>query len=111
MFKMNEYIADSCISISYQSCTLKMSCEVSMVLLHSVHVCSQAVPQKFTAQTKDGALLLPGQALLLVEIGWPSVAVSCGHSLCLAPFRQRFMSPDRHGYKEDLFLFHCSGED
>lgn len=33
---MNECIADGCISISYQSCTLKMSCEVSVVLLHTV---------------------------------------------------------------------------
>lgn len=32
-------------------------------------------------------------------------------SLCLPPFRQRFMSPDSHGLKGDLFLFCCSGED
>lgn len=34
-----------------------------------------------------------------------------GCSLCFPPFKQRFMSPDSHGLKGDLFLFCCSGED
>lgn len=32
---MSECIADGCISISYQSCALKMWCEISMVLLQT----------------------------------------------------------------------------
>lgn len=108
---MYECIADECISLSYQSCTLKMSCEVSMVLLHTVSMCvARQCPKKFTAQTKVGALAIRGKALPLVENEWPVVAVSCRCSLYLALFRQRFMSPDKHVFKEDFFLFHRSGK-
>lgn len=87
---MNECIADGCISLCYQSCTLKMSCEISVVLLHTVTMCV--------------ARQCPGR-------DWVAISGSEPWMLFVFGTSQRIMSPDRPEFKEDLFLFHCWGED
>ena len=75
--------------------------------------CSRAVPQKFTAQTRDVHCCCQGRRYYQWGLGgyqWQSAV----DVLCLAPFKQRFLSPDRHrnmGSKMTHALFHCSGED
>lgn len=84
-----------------------MSCEDSVVFV--AYSCVQpSSPSKVHKKWCTTAT----SADVTASIDW--VATSDrdhGCSFCLPPFKQRFMTPDGHGLKEDLFLFCCSGED